>query len=148
MWAYWHSLSVGSGKPVSWRMKIRLTSLGIYAYKIPLAEGTMRVYTSRWNVLRSALLTFSIKVPDFTDGQRKTIPQKCWCHLTGRGNKCKFNEKFWKNERMSRIFLIFAKITQIFKTWLVHFGASWEKRGKNEEWRMKNEEFTYFGDGD
>ena len=72
-------------------------------------EGTMRVYTSRWNVLRSALLTFSIKVPDFTDGQRKTIPQKCWRHLTGRGNKCKFNEKFLKNERMSRIFFNFCK---------------------------------------
>ena len=116
MWAYWHSLSVGSAKPVSRRMKIRLTHI---ACNIPhtnhngFGKKGFSVQICCFNSGTFFVLLYLIiqfRFADFTDKQKKTILQKCSATMW----QCKFNEKFWKNVQMSRIFLndrfTFAKI--------------------------------------
>ena len=121
MWAYWHSLSVGSGKPVSWRMKIRLTSECIMDAISPVRgncksiqkDGTFLVLPNLHQIKGSRLYWRA----------EENYSSKNVLVATRGGNRCKYKEKFWKNERMSRIFFNVAKICKIHQTELVHFGA-------------------------
>ena len=129
MWAYWHSLSVGSGKPVSWRMKIRLTSGCITDTIFPVWGKTASQYKK---MERSSFCPtyIRLKVPDFTDGQRKTIPQKMYKSPHEVVTGANIKKSFERTNGWAVFFLTLQKYGKFIKrNWfiLVHF----QKNAKN-----------------